>query len=252
MRCLVSLACLTAFARSLLSAGEASTVLLQSGSRQTALMELFTSEGCSSCPPAEAWLGGFVNRPELWRDFVPVVWHVDYWDGLGWPDRFASKANTQRQETYAATWHHPGVYTPGFVLNGAEWRRWSSPREIGGWSKPDVGTLVVKQAGTNSYTLTFTPKVKTPRALDATLAWLGSDLISDVRRGENAGRKLRHHFVALQNVSGGLREVDGNYQVVMSLPMPEKRDAEHLSLVAWVSPRGELAPIQAVGGWVKR
>ena len=59
----------------------------RSGPRPVPLLELFTSEGCSSCPPAEAWLGELRHDPGLWRDFVPVAWHVNYWDRLGWPDR---------------------------------------------------------------------------------------------------------------------------------------------------------------------
>src|SRR5689334_8314649 len=75
-----------------------------SGETQVALLELFTSEGCSSCPPAERWLGALRDAPGLWRDFVPIAFHVNYWDRLGWPDRFASREATQRQHAYAAVW----------------------------------------------------------------------------------------------------------------------------------------------------
>jgi hypothetical protein len=70
---------------------------LESGTTQTALLELYSSEGCSSCPPAEAWMASLRDAPGLWRDFVPVVFHVAYWDRLGWRDRFASEQFTQRQ-----------------------------------------------------------------------------------------------------------------------------------------------------------
>jgi len=90
-----------------------------------ALLELFTSEGCSSCPPAETWLSGLRSAPGLWKEFVPASFHVDYWDYLGWRDPWASKIFSYRQRDYAQSWHSDSIYTPGFVLNGREWRSWS-------------------------------------------------------------------------------------------------------------------------------
>src|SRR3954470_548589 len=92
----------------------------ESGTQRTHLLELFTSEGCSSCPPAEAWLSKLKTEPQLWRDFVPVAFHVDYWDHLGWRDPFAAKRWTARQSEYSARWKNNSVYTPGFVLDGRE------------------------------------------------------------------------------------------------------------------------------------
>ncbi|MBA3608983.1 MAG: DUF1223 domain-containing protein [Chthoniobacterales bacterium] len=100
----------------------AADVALESGPMRTHLLELFTSEGCSSCPPAEAWLSKLKDDPGLWRDFVPLAFHVDYWDRLGWRDPFASKIWTARQYEYSARWKSSNVYTPGFVLDGREWR----------------------------------------------------------------------------------------------------------------------------------
>ncbi len=243
-----SLLLLTSFATPLLAAEE-TALALRSGPRQTALVELFTSEGCSSCPPAEKWLGGFADKPEPWRDFVPVVWHVDYWDGLGWPDRFASKANTQRQEHYSVVWHSLSIYTPGFVLNGAEWRGWNRTVDFAKAAKADAGVLEVKGSGTNQFTVTFSPSSGSGGEFDATVVWLGSNLVSDVRRGENAGRKLRHNFVVLRTVVTRLKNNGREFAATVSLPRPDERDSERLALAAWVSPHGEQAPVQAVGGW---
>ena len=95
-------------------------IRFESGSQRTSLLELFTSEGCSSCPPAEAQFSRLKGDPGLWKQFVPVAWHVDYWDRLGWRDRFASQNSTARQYRYAALWHDDGVYTPAFVLDGTK------------------------------------------------------------------------------------------------------------------------------------
>ena len=77
-----------------------------SGGTRTHLVELYSSEGCSSCPPAEKWLGDLRDEAELWRDFVPVAFHVVYWDHLGWRDRFASKEVTRHS---APSSTRPGV-----------------------------------------------------------------------------------------------------------------------------------------------
>jgi hypothetical protein len=74
----------------------------QSGPARVGLLELYTSEGCSSCPPAESWLSGLAGNDALWKDVVPVAFHVDYWDYLGWRDVFASSAFSERQRDYAS------------------------------------------------------------------------------------------------------------------------------------------------------
>src|ERR1700730_751970 len=100
---------------------QATDSVFESGPERTHLLELFTSEGCSSCPPAEAWMSKLKAEPRLWKDFVPIAFHVDYWDRLGWRDPFASKEWTARQYQYSTTWKSESVYTPGFVLDGREW-----------------------------------------------------------------------------------------------------------------------------------
>ena len=94
--------------------------VFESGPQKVHLIELFTSQGCSSCPPAEAWLSKLKSEPRLWKDFVPIAFHVDYWDRLGWRDPFAAKEWTARQYLYSANWRSESVYTPGFVLDGRE------------------------------------------------------------------------------------------------------------------------------------
>src|SRR5215475_15344589 len=168
----------------------------ESSEAQNSLIELFTSEGCSSCPPAEKWLSALKSSQELWKQTVPVAFHVDYWDHLGWRDRFAKPEFTSRQQRYAATWGGDSVYTPGFVVNGKEWRNW-----FGGEAVPTistrVGVLRVSLGNDEKLTATFIPETTQPRALALDVALLGNDLESDVKRGENSGRKLRHDFVVL-------------------------------------------------------
>lgn len=213
------------------------------------LIELFTSEGCSSCPPADAWVSKLKTSQDLWRSIVPVVFHVDYWNGLGWPDRFATRGYTDRQHRYAAAWRSNSVYTPGFLLNGREWRGWNgrAPQPAPGAAK--VGKLQVTLRDRTHADVTFTPIGIAPKSLQVELALLGGNLESDVKRGENNGRKLRHDFVVLHLATAALITSDGRYTA--TVPLPEKTTHPPVALAAWVNAGDAQPPIQAVGGWLK-
>ena len=104
--------------------------MYSSQNQQVSLMELYVSEGCSSCPPAQKWVSQFIDDPRLWKEIVPIVFHVDYWDYLGWNDPFSSKAHTQRQYQYKENGKINSVYTPGFVINGLEWKGWFKQKKL--------------------------------------------------------------------------------------------------------------------------
>ena len=95
-----------------------------SGSERATILELYTSEGCSSCPPADRWLSQLKSDPGLWRDVIPLAFHVDYWDYIGWKDEFAREEYSARQRRYAWEGNANSVYTPGMFRNGTEWRGW--------------------------------------------------------------------------------------------------------------------------------
>ena len=129
----------------LVTAVVAAPLKFSSRENRTHLIELYGSEGCSSCPPAERWLGELRTNPGLWHDFVPVAFHVIYWDHLGWRARFAGKEFTARQYAYSSQWSSDTVYTPGFVLDGEEWRRTSGQHPPQA-SPEKAGTLSVEYA----------------------------------------------------------------------------------------------------------
>ncbi len=91
------------------------------------IIELFTSEGCSSCPPADAYLSQFSTSEDLWQGIIPLAYHVDYWDYIGWKDRFAHPSFSQKQRLYRSYGVVASVYTPGFVVDGKEWRGFFNP-----------------------------------------------------------------------------------------------------------------------------
>jgi hypothetical protein len=217
-------------------------ITFESGDTQAALVELFTSEGCSSCPPAEARLANLRGEPGLWKQFVPVAFHVDYWDRLGWPDRFASAAFTRRQYDYAAHWGSGSVYTPAFVQNGHEGSNSSPP------AKP--GRLRVDVDAGRQATVSFQPVNPPAGALIAEIAPMANGVTIDVRRGENAGRKLAHEFVALDLLHAKLEQHGDAWTATILLP--SKLAAPISSLAAWVHPADDPAALQAVGGWLQR
>ena len=221
----------------------------ESGDMQSSLIELFTSEGCSSCPPAEKWLSGLKSNQDLWKKIIPVAFHVDYWDHLGWRDRFAKPEFTSRQHRYAAAWGGDSVYTPSFVVNGKEWRDW-----FGGNAMPitstKVGVLRVSVGDDGKVSATFAPDIMQARPLALNVALLGNDLESDVKRGENSGHKLRHDFVVLQLAKSEMTN-QGNLWTGTALLSSNAGTYKATALAAWVK-SGEIAPpIQATGGWLK-
>ncbi len=210
-----------------------------SGPNRVALIELFTSEGCSSCPPMERWLATLRDEPGLWRDFVPVAFHVDYWNRLGWPDRFSTREFTQREYDYAAAWASPSVYTPCVVRDGAEWTGSRSLAPSG----PATGKLTVAYDGT-TLQVGFSPAV--PSAGDRFeihAVILGGGITSPVSAGENRGETLHHEFIALKMAHAPLgRE--------LALPVPIVSGVTRHALAVWVTRPGQLTPVQATGGWL--
>jgi hypothetical protein len=214
-----------------------------SGATRTHLLELYTSEGCSSCPPAEQWLGALRDDPRLWRNYVPVVFHVVYWDHLGWRDRLASKAGTDRQYAHAAEWGSGSVYTPCFVLDGADQgSRVTIPALRA--STEAAGMLVASWTEDRVLRVQFSPSDRGDYEVHA--AVLGGGIVSPVRAGENEGRTLRHEFVVLSLQHEPLR----SGAAALSLPVPEIPGVTRRALAVWVTHQGELASVQATGGWL--
>ena len=218
----------------------------ESGDTQSSLIELFTSEGCSSCPPAEKWLSALKSSSDLWKKAVPVAFHVDYWDHLGWRDRFAKPEFTSRQKHYGAAWGGDSVYTPSFVVNGKEWRGWFGNNAIPTTSTK-VGVLRVSVGDDGKVSAIFAPDTMQSRPLALNVALLGNDLESDVKRGENSGRKLRHDFVVLDLGKVDMVNESNRWTGSIALPMRTANDKPR-ALAAWITE--DATPIQATGGWL--
>ena len=216
-----------------------------SSDHKVTLLELYTSEGCSSCPPAEKWMASLKDDPQLWKQFVPVAFHVDYWDYIGWKDPFAINDYGLRQRKYRQLGNIRTVYTPGMILNGKEWQSWHY-----GHSVPTTGEIVgnldVVLKG-NDISAVFSPVDEQTTEWELNVAVLGFKLESNVRRGENAGRRLKQEFVVL----GYRRKDSSDSKWQMKLPRVKKEYAMHTGLAVWVNKKGAQTPVQATGGWIQ-
>jgi len=216
-----------------------------SGDRQNTLIELYTSEGCSSCPPAERYLNSLVKDPQLWETYIPIALHVDYWDYLGWKDRFASPIHTQRQRQYARVNLQNTIYTPGFFVNGEPWRRgfFGSKPPL---SKEHPGKLSLT-LNKNQIRAEFLPKrAAANQSLTLTVAVLGMGLKTSIEAGENSGHSSSHEFVNLKYTSKHSKHNRWSF----ALPKYDRMEASRLALVAWISKKSDPRPIQSVGGYI--
>jgi hypothetical protein len=222
-----------------LSLAPAAPKEFSSGPARVHVIELFTSEGCSSCPPADEWLGNLRDQRGLWTDFVPLGWHVDYWNQLGWPDRFSTKEFTAREYAYSGAWGSDSVYTPCFVLDGKEMTSRALPE---GDPAAKAGLLTATVGDDRRVTVRFAGA----GSGEVHAALLGAGITSKVRAGENRGRELRHDFVVLRIVSAPL------HNGVADLVLPDDRDSTvpRHAVAIWITRTGKLAPLQATGGWL--
>ncbi len=243
LRCLVA-----AFLLAVMQGASAASQVFESPEEQVTVVELFTSHGCNSCPPADAWLRRLVDHPDLWQRLVPLSFHVDYWDYLGWRDHFARPAFSQRQRDYRRSGSLPTVYTPGMLLNGKEWRGWLRHRSPPLATGAAVGRLRLELEQEGTALLRFHPTQAHDR-LEAHLAILGFGLASPIGGGENAGKTLQEDFVVLGTSSG--RAVRGE-AMQWQLPWPALKGAKtsRLAVVAWMSAAGNPRPLQTVAGWL--
>lgn len=214
-----------------------------SGTEQTTLIELFTSQGCSSCPPAERWLGSLKTDPRLWHEIIPVAFHVDYWDYIGWTDALARPEYSARQRTYRYKGNVKSVYTPGFLVNGREWRSWFGSKRLPN-TPAQIGSLHASLEG-ESLTVRFDPTQPHYRPLQLNVAIVGVGLTVDVAAGENRGRTLEQDFSVLHFQ----RHPSETPEWSVAVPWREIQ-APQRALVLWVDRANDPTVIQAVGGWL--
>jgi len=226
-----------------MSSAQAVTCTARSGVAPPRVVELYTSEGCSSCPPADAWLSTLKGR----SDVIALGYHVTYWDRLGWPDRFASEAYTQRQYELAARHGSRSVYTPQVVLDGRDWPAW---RGRPGLPQPEATAspapeVVLTREPGGQVLARVSPAAGATAASQLSGYWavVEHQHTSRVRAGENAGETLRHdHVVRLHRTLPAFAARDG---LTSRLDVPQGV-AAHPRRIVFVVTSVTQRPLQAV------
>ncbi len=223
-----------------------------SSEKQTTVIELYTSQGCSSCPPAEAWLSRWLDKPELWQSVIPLAFHVSYWNYLGWPDVFADQAYDQRQKRYQTLGYSRSTYTPEFIVNGREWRGWFLRQSLP-VSEKTVGVMSASLDG-NQFDVQFKPVAALSGEWVLHAALLGQNRETEIKAGENHGKRLKHDFIVLEMINGGsysAASADGyRWQGALPNAALDSTDKD-LAVAFWLTDGANPTPVQAVAGAIR-
>ena len=229
--------------------------LMQAEDRRVpVIVELFTSEGCSSCPPADLLLARLEKaQPVAGARVIALEEHVDYWNQLGWVDPFSAPHYRGRQNDYALAFHTENIYTPQMVVNGqVEFIGDDGNRasQAIGAARQTQTTVVDLKNATNSKdpdlvdlsVQVTNPKNPRPHVADVYLAVTESDLETQVLRGENAGRRLRHAPVVRSfGIIGRIDPRGSNVgQITNTLRLPREWKRENLHAVVFVQEHDTL------------
>ena len=231
---------LAAFAQSPSGAAEACSA--KSAAAITPVVELYTSEGCNSCPPADRWLSKLKTDPSV----VALAFHVDYWDRLGWKDRFGSAAFTGRQAEQQARNGAKFSYTPQVVVDGQDRKDWpglSAPTA----KRPVAPVEVVLTREGDRVTATVAASARSPKRLAAFWAVTEQDHVTAVKAGENQGVTLRHDYVVRDYKTVPAWAASATTPQTVAFQLPARTDAAHPREVNLVVVDAETGrPVQAV------
>jgi len=227
-----------------------------SAEHTVALLELFTSEGCSSCPPADRWLSALPTQNAVAGKVVPLALHVDYWDYIGWKDAFAQAGFAIRQRELTMQAGSSVVYTPQFFVQGKPYRRPSSASAF----KTDLDTIY-KRAPRADIALSLTPVTGgklaarvTARLRDGQASGAAglfvvlyeNGLSTKVQAGENRGATLRHDFVVREWIGPKALAETGGVEQTMTFSLPPDRPAGNFGVAAFVQNARNRDVLQAL------
>jgi hypothetical protein len=226
--------------------GTSQTQSENTGSKPVVIVELFTSEGCSSCPPADLLLKKLSeDQPVQGAQVVALEEHVDYWNRQGWTDPFSSADFTRRQEDYVGVFHNATVYTPQMIVDGQTEVTGSQASKAlaaieASSQKPKVNVQVSPAAGNSGSATAFDVSVSNSAAgagkhgLELWLAVTERGLQSDVKAGENSGATLKHAAVVRSLHKVGDVHGDGPLAKPVNVNVGKQWKHEQLSVVAFV------------------
>ncbi len=223
-----------------------------SGPGTAALVELYTSEGCDSCPPADRWLSALATEGQR---VVPIALHVDYWDYIGWKDPYARQAFSARQRKLAQVMKARIVYTPQVLLQGRDFRRWGTSAfdkavaEINAQPQQAGLSLRIQSVGKGEVDVEVSADLLASRHQADAALYLGAyenKLVSEVRAGENRGKTLQHDYVVLEWQGPIAFAGGGRIAERRRLPLLPKAVPANSGVVAFVQNRATAEVLQAL------
>ncbi len=223
----------------------------RSGPKTAALVELYTSEGCSSCPPADRQLSRLRQSLDPVAEAVPLALHVGYWDYIGWKDIYAQPVFEQRQSWLVRANRLHTIYTPQFFVNGMELRSWRSSLQTKVRllnAEPAAASIHLRANIAANGVLALDVEAKTHAGADPAALYLAlaeNGLTSKVTRGENSGATLAHDHVARVWI-GPVRFVAGAARVRREIALPAAWKRARLELVAFVQDERTGGVLQAL------
>lgn len=226
----------------------ANKVSVSSGDYRTPVVELYTSEGCSSCPPADAWISKLGDT--LSDDFhaVPLVFHVDYWNYLGWEDPFSRPEFTTRQQELAANNRQRSIYTPELAVSGRETKGTSAVVQAIRSANTELSEVLIKMdlMIQNGNEIAAAVKIENANEdAELYLAVYENDISREIGGGENQGRTLHHDYVVRHWVRATSLPT-GSYLGSHSLNLKRDWERQNLGLAAVVVERNSGKTLQAV------
>lgn len=225
------------------AAWSASQCISDSGPQRVVLVELFTSEGCSSCPPADRWLGKLASDGHASVNIIPLAFHVDYWDYIGWRDPYAHKAYTARQYAYTKMSGNSFAYTPQILLSGRNYPNWFNNKQFkadaDAIQKRAPGVYIhINQSAVRQENIKFEIQAipvpgQTLDQVQIHAALFQNGLVSDVLKGENRGARLQHDYVVRELVSSHTRPVKNHLVLNGSIQLPAGAVHDQMGLVVF-------------------
>jgi hypothetical protein len=251
----LALACLLAPA----SASSASNdCTIKSGEHTVPLLELYTSEGCSSCPPADRWLSELRSVSNVAGKVVPLALHVDYWDYIGWKDSFAQPGFAVRQRRLAERARHAVVYTPQFFVQGKPYDRPSAAT----FFNADLESIYRQTPGAD-LTLTqgmvtggevavrVNARLRASAIQDSVgifVVLYENELVTQVNAGENRGSKLHHDFVVREWIGPKPLPAKSNADMAVTISLPAGGQTGNFGVAAFVENLHTQEVLQTISG----
>jgi hypothetical protein len=230
-----------------LSAYAVEPIEISSGDGQTAVVELYTSEGCSSCPSADRWLSRLIETPRDEVNVLALAFHVDYWDYLGWKDRFSNADYTRRQRHLGANNLQRTIYTPEFFVNGMEARGTNNILDKIQQANQQQALLDLKLTVSRDETgllleLHSPGERKTVGQIHHRYLVYENNLSSDVKRGENSGETLNHQQVVRYMSKAQNLQENNQHRIAME---PDW-NPQNIGVAVLVTSPGEKQYLQAL------